>query len=172
MPIDEGGSMSMVTRTASVLAAVIALAAVAAAVASAARSFPNPIVMRATAIPTFLGPTSSCPAGRAHEQVTNLDGRVIGAFEFCFATFAGDPIAGDVATGVATFYLACGTIETTLTLAETPIADGVVQTDNGSVTRATGTYAGASGPLTGGGAIVFDANGVPHPDLTLTIALS
>jgi hypothetical protein len=164
--------MSMVTRAASALAAAIALAAVATAVASAAPSFPNPIVMRATAIPTFLGPTPSCPAGRVHEQVTNVDGQVIGALEFCFATFVGDPITGDVATGVATFYLPGGTIETTLTLGETPIADGVLQTDNGSVTRATGTYAGASGPLSGGGAIVFDANGVPHPDLTLTIALS
>jgi len=163
--------MSMVTKTASALAAVIALAA-ASGVASAFPSFPNPIVLRATATPTFLGPTPSCPAGRAHERVTNLDGRVIGAFEFCFASFVGDPFTGDVATGVATFYLEGGTIETTLTLNETPIPDGVFQTDTGGVTQATGTYAGASGTLSGGGAIVFDANGVPHPGLTLTIALS
>jgi hypothetical protein len=64
------------------------------------------------------------------------------------------------------------TVETTLTLNEAPIADGVFQTESGSITRATGTYLGASGSLNGSGAIVFDTNGVPHPDLTLTIALS
>jgi hypothetical protein len=164
--------MITTARRLSALAAVIAAGASAASIASASAPLPNPIVIRATAVPTFLGPTPSCPVFRAHERATDPDGRTIGSYEFCFASFVGDPSTGDVGTGVAGFDLVGGMIETTLTLTETPIANGVLQTVTGRITLATGTYAGATGSVSGGGSIVFDASGTPHPDLTLTITLA
>ncbi len=39
------------------------------------------------------------------------------------------------------------------------------------VVTGTGLYLGASGTLSGGGTIVFDDNGVPHPDSKIVVDL-
>ena len=74
--------------------------------------------------------------------------------------------------GILTLHLPAGTIVTAAMLADGfggyPI---VTQTIAGSVTAGTGMYLGASGTLAGGGTIVFDENGVPHPNSTLVVDL-
>lgn len=133
--------------------------------ASADRPGAWSIVVHAVATPTFLDPTASCPAGGAREQVS------IGWFEFCFETFTFDATGGASATGTATFHVPRGAIETTLTLGEVATSTGVIQADSGTIFGGTGSYRGATGTLSGGGPIVFDATGTPHPDLSLTLAL-
>jgi hypothetical protein len=74
--------------------------------------------------------------------------------------------------GVLALYVPGGTIVTAATLADAlggyPI---IKQTISGSVIAGTGIYLGASGTLAGGGTIVVDENGVPHPNTTLVVDL-
>src|SRR5262249_28676067 len=109
-----------------------------------------------------------CPAFSAREDAVSPRGAW---FEFCLSTFAGDPATGDSATGIATFHLLGGTVEATLSLSETPTSTGVVQADSGTIFRGTGIYLGATGSFAGGGPIAFDADGTPHPNLSLTLSL-
>jgi hypothetical protein len=126
------------------------------------------IVVRATAVPTFSGPSADCPAFSAREDAVSPRGAW---FEFCASTDAIDPVKGDVITGIATFHLFGGTIDATLLLKEVPTSTGVVQTDTGTIFRGTGLYLGATGSFSGGGPISFDPDGTPHPNLSFTLSL-
>ena len=98
---------------------------------------------------------------------------MIGSSLLCVSSVAFDePTATLTEVGVLTLHLAGGTIVATATLVDAlggyPI---VTQTISGTVVAGTGLYLGASGTLSGGGTIVFDENGVPHPDSTLVVDL-
>jgi hypothetical protein len=132
----------------------------------------DPITAKVEA-PIFLGATPACPAFRAHTRLLSESGAVIGSSLLCVSSVAFDePTATLTEVGVLTLHLAGGTIVTTATLVDAlggyPI---VTQTISGTVVAGTGLYLGASGTLSGGGTIVFDENGVPHPDSTLVVDL-
>jgi hypothetical protein len=72
-----------------------------------------------------------------------------------------------------TFHIPGGAIEADLTQVNVPTSpSSVLTTFTGPVTGGTGHYLGPSGTVTGIGPITFDADGAPHPDLTLTLTLS
>jgi hypothetical protein len=132
----------------------------------------DPITVRVDA-PVFLGATPACPQFRAHTRLLSESGAVVGSSMLCVESVTFDDSTATLTeVGVLTLHLPAGTIVTTATLADGfggyPI---VTQTISGSVTAGTGMYLGASGTLGGGGTIVFDDNGVPHPDSTLVVDL-
>ena len=91
----------------------------------------------------------------------------------CVSSVTFDPPTATLTeVGILTLYLSGGTIATAATLADAlggyPV---VTQTISGSVIAATGVYLGALGTLAGGGTILFDENGVPHPDSMLVVDL-
>jgi hypothetical protein len=158
------------------LAIVVVLAAVVAA-GSAVGAKPvqqSPIAVTAESTPVFLGSTPQCAAGRAEFQLTSAGGAVVGSGHFCFQTFdfSCDPTCHDSADLTAVFALAGGKIEAAGSLGEVFDDSLAVQTGTAIVTEATGVYLGLAGTVDWTGPIVFDTNGVPHPDLTFTIALS
>jgi hypothetical protein len=154
--------------------AVVAAALAAAGIAEAAGNpiQTDPITVRVDA-PDFLGPTPACPEFRAHTRLLSESGAVVGSSTLCVSSVTFDESTATMTqVGILTLYLPGGTIVTTATLADTfsgyPI---ITQTISGSVVAGTGVYLGASGTLAGGGTIVFDENGVPHPDSTLVVDL-
>jgi hypothetical protein len=154
--------------------AVVAAALTAAGIAHASGNpiQRDPITVRVDA-PVFLGPTPACPQFRAHTRLLSESGAVVGSSMLCVSSVTFDESTATLTeVGILTLYLPGGTIVTTATLADTfsgyPI---VTQTISGSVTAGTGIYLRASGTLAGGGTIVFDENGVPHPDSTLFVDL-
>jgi hypothetical protein len=150
----------------------VALAATGVANASGNPIQRNPITVRVDR-PVFLGPTPACPEFRAETRLLSESGAVVGSSMVCVSSQTFDPPTATLTeVGTLTLHLPGGTIATAATLADAlggyPI---VTQTISGSVIAATGVYLGASGTLTGGGTIVFDENGVPHPDSTLVVNL-
>jgi hypothetical protein len=132
----------------------------------------DPITAKVDA-PVFLGPATGCPEGRVHTRLLSVSGAVIGSSLLCVSSVAFDEATATLTeAGVLTLYLAGGTIVTTATIIDAlggyPI---VTQTISGAVLAGTGLYLGATGTLSGGGTIVFDENGVPHPDSTLVVDL-
>lgn len=158
-------------------ATVIALTLVSwAAVGAAAGVAANPvqestIVIRITDPPRFLA-FPNCPLFLLREKLRAESGQVIGNADFCFRTEV--PEGGTITeTENVTFHVPGGSIEADLTqvnVATSP--SSVLTTFTGQVTSGTGHYLGATGTVTGIGPITFDADGTPHPDLTLTITLS
>jgi hypothetical protein len=133
----------------------------------------DPITAKVEA-PIFLGATPACPEFRAHTRLLSESGAVIGSSLLCVWSVTFDePTATLTEIGVLTLHLAGGTIVATATLVDAlggyPI---VTQTISGAVVAGTGVYRGASGTLSGGGRIVFDANDVPHPDSMLVVDLA
>jgi hypothetical protein len=156
-------------RFALVLGAVLAFSAAGAAAANPVQQ--SPIVVRITDPPLFLS-SPHCAVLLLREKLRAQSGQVIGSADFCFQT---DVISGDTETLTAdtTFHVPAGTIDADVTQVEVPAPPySVLATFTGTVTRATGHYLGTGGSVTGSGPIFFDVNGVPHPDLTFTIALS
>ena len=132
----------------------------------------DPITVRVEA-PIFIGPTPGCPAFRVHTRLLSESGTVIGSSMLCASSATFDEATATLTeVGTLTLYLPGGTILANATLADAfggyPI---VTQTVSGAVVAGTGLYLGASGTLSGGGTIVFDENGVPHPHSTLVIDL-
>ena len=156
-----------------VLAVVgVALAAVGVAQASGNPIQLDPITVRVDR-PVFLGPTPACPQFRAQTRLLAETGAVVGSSMLCVSSQTFDlPTATLTEVGKLTLHLPGGTIVTAATLADAlggyPV---VTQTISGSVIAGTGVYLGASGTLAGGGTIVFDENGVPHPNSTLVVDL-
>jgi hypothetical protein len=152
--------------------AVVALALAAAGVATAAD---NPIQRDQITVrvdrPVFLAPTPACPEFRAETRLLSESGAVVGSSFFCVASAVP---AGPLVTqsGTLTLLLPGGKIVTEAAIVDDfggfPI---VGQTISGAVVAGSGLYGGASGTLAGGGTIVFDENGVPHPDSTLVVDL-
>jgi hypothetical protein len=134
------------------------------------------IVFKVTKTPVFLGPTPQCPVFRSEFQLSSTDGAVLGSGKFCFQSFdfsCDPPPCHDSAVLTAAFELPGGTIEGAGSFIEVYNPDGsVTQTGGAVVTRATGIYLGLGGTISWSGQIVFDPNGVPHPDLTFTIHLA
>jgi hypothetical protein len=156
---------------------VLAVVAASLAAAGIAHASGNPIQRDAITVridrPVFLGPTAACPAFRAHTRLLSESGVVVGSSLLCASSVTfDDPTATQIQEGILTLYLPGGAIAATATL-----VDGfggypnVTQTISGSVTAGTGVYRGASGTLAGGGTIVFDENGEPHPESTLVVEL-
>ena len=156
-----------------VLALVVgALAAAGVAQASSTPIQLDPITVRVDA-PVFLGPTPACPEFRAHTRLLSPSGAVVGSSMLCVSSVTFDESTLTMTqVGILTLYVPGGTIVTNATLADAfggyPI---VTQTISGSVIAGTGIYRGASGTLAGGGTIVVDENGVPHPHTTLVVDL-
>jgi hypothetical protein len=154
---------------------VVAAALMAAEIAQASGSpiQPDPITVQVDS-PVFLGPTPACPAFRAHTRLLSESSAVVGSSMLCASSVTFDEMtATQTEDGILTLHLPGGTIVANATLVDGfsgyPI---VTQTISGSVTAGTGVYRGASGTLAGGGTIVFDENGVPHPDSTLVVNLT
>jgi hypothetical protein len=154
--------------------AVVAAALTAAGVAqgSASPIQRDPITVRIDA-PVFLGPTPACPEFRAHTRLLSESGAVVGSSMLCVSSVTFDESTATMTQiGILTLHVPGGTIFTSATLADAlggyPI---VTQTISGSVIAGRGVYRGASGTLAGGGTILFDENGVPHPDSTLVVDL-
>jgi hypothetical protein len=99
-------------------------------------------------------------------------GAVVGSSLLCVSLVTPDEAAATLTeVGTLTLNLRGGTIRRprrSLTFDGSPI---VKQTISGSVIAGTGLYLGASGTLSGGGTIVFDENGVPHPNSILVLDL-
>ena len=156
---------------------VLVVVAVALTAVGVARASGNPIQRDPITVrvdrPVFLGPTPACPEFRAQTRLLAESGAVVGSSMLCVSSVTFDVSTATLTeVGILTLYLPCGEIVTTATLAD--ILSGypiVTQTISGSVTAGTGVYLRASGTLAGGGTIVFDDNGVPHPDSTLVVDL-
>ena len=152
--------------------AVVAVALTAAGVAQASANpiQRDPITVRVDR-PVFLGPTPACPEFRAETRLLSESGAVVGSSFFCVSKV--EP-AGPLVTqtGMLTLFLAGGKIVTEAAIVDDfggfPI---VGQTISGTVVAGSGLYRGASGTLSGGGTIVIDENGVPHPNSTLVVDL-
>ena len=156
---------------------VLAIVIAALATAGVAQASGNPIqhdpITVRIAAPIFLGPTPACPEFRAHTQLLSESGAVIGSSMLCVSSVTfNESTLTMTQVGVLTLYVPGGTIVTAATLADAlggyPI---IKQTISGSVIAGTGIYLGASGTLAGGGTIVVDENGVPHPNTTLVVDL-
>jgi hypothetical protein len=160
-------------RNATVIAlTLLSWAAVGAAAGVAANPVQeSPIVVRITDPPRFLA-FPNCPLFVLREKLRAESGQVIGNADFCFRTEVAE--GGTITeTEDVTFHVPGGSIEADLTqvnVATSP--SSVLTTFTGPVTSGTGHYLGATGTVTGIGPITFDADGTPHPDLTLTITLS
>lgn len=158
----------MLKLTVLLAAAVLAFGAAAGPAANPVQQ--SPVVVRITDTPLFLA-SPHCPILLIRVKLRAESGRVIGSSDFCFLT---DSISGDTETlnEDVTFHLPGGTIEAYVTQVDVLLPSAEVDSFTGTVTSASGRYLGASGTVAGGGLITFDANGVPHPDLTFTITLS
>jgi len=160
-------------RTATTIALTLVSFAAAGAAAGVAA---NPvqesqIVVRITDPPRFLL-SPHCPKFLLREKLRAGSGQVIGNADFCARTE--DVVGGAIIeTEDVTFHIPGGAIEADPTQVNVPTSpSSVLTTFTGPVTGGTGHYLGASGTVTGIGAITFDADATPHPDLTLTITLS
>lgn len=147
--------------------------AVLACAASAGATSPiqlDPVHVRITDAPTFLGPTPKCPAFRSHVALRSPSGQLRGTSLLCVQSVAEGALSTE--KGSLKLFLPGGTIELDVTLVDDfGNFPEVTQTATGSVTHGTGNYLGATGSLTGGGTIVIDPDGNPHPDLALTVDL-
>jgi hypothetical protein len=132
----------------------------------------DPIVAKVDG-PVFLGPTSACPAGRVHTRLVSEAGRVIGSSMLCLSSAVFDEASATFTqAGALTLHLPGGTIVADATIADDFSGYPVVQQSiSGTVVGGTGLYRGATGSLSGGGTILFDESGVPHPDSTLVVDL-
>ena len=131
----------------------------------------SPIVVRITDPPRFLA-SPRCALFLLREKLRAESGQVIGNADFCFRTEVPE---GDTITETedVTFHVPGGPIEADLTQVNIPTSpSSVLTTFTGPVTGGNGHYLGATGTVTGIGPITFDADGTPHPDLTLTITLN
>jgi len=132
-----------------------------------------PIVFKATKTPLFLGPTPQCPALRFEFQLSSTGGAVLGSGRFCFQSYdfsCDPPPCHDSADVTVAFNLPGGRIEGAGSFSDVYNPDGsATQTGSAVVTRATGVYLGLNGTISWSGQIVFDPDGVPHPDVTYTI---
>jgi hypothetical protein len=151
----------------------IVLALVAAASAGAAG---NPIqtdpVVAKVADPQFLGSTAQCPRFRARTRLVSEDGVTLGSSMFCVTERLEDAAGTITQTGTLTLHLAGGALVIDATIVDETGVYPIVQTISGTVISGTGLYLGAAGTLSGGGTIVFDENGEPHPDSTLVVDLA
>ena len=131
-----------------------------------------PLVVRIADLPTFLVATPRCPAERSHAQLLAPDGHQLGTSLLCVQTaIFDDSTATFTETGTLTLYVPGGKLETAVTIVDDFTGFPVLtQTLAGRVTGASGIYLGATGSITGGGTILFTADG-PVPDLTFTVAL-
>jgi hypothetical protein len=152
--------------------AVVAVALTAAGVAQASGNpiQRDPITVRVDR-PVFLGPTPACQAFRAETRLLSGSGAVVGSSFFCVSSAVPEgPLVTQ--TGRLTLFLPGGKIVTEAAIVDDfggfPI---VGQTISGAVVEGSGLYLGASGTLSGGGTIVIDENGVPHPNSTLVVDL-
>jgi hypothetical protein len=154
-----------------------ALVGAAVAAAGAAHAAGNPIqtdpIRAKVASPVFLGPTPACPAGRVHTGLVSESGAVIGSSLLCVASEAFDETTATfVETATLVLHLPGGEMVASATLADDFSGYPVVQQAiSGTVLDGAGRYRGASGALSGAGTIVFDEDGVPHPDSTIVIDL-
>jgi hypothetical protein len=153
------------------VAATIALAAAAGAQASGNPIQRDPISVRVEA-PVFLGPTKECPAFRVHTRLAS-DGHAVGSSFFCVSSAPFDEATGLLTeSGTLILHLPGGKLVLDATIVDDlsgyPVVD---QTVTGTVLSGGGLYRGASGSLSGGGTVVFDENGDPHPDSTLVVDL-
>ena len=131
----------------------------------------SPIVIRIADPPRFLA-TPRCALVLLREKLRAESGQVIGNADFCFRTEVAEG-ATITETEDVTFHIPGGAIVADLTqVNDTSAFPLVLTTFSGPVTGGTGHYLGAVGTVTGVGPITFDADGTPHPDLTLTITLS
>jgi hypothetical protein len=155
----------------------VALIAGALVAAGTAQAGGNPIqvdmITARVEAPTFLDSTPECPALRVHTRLRSKSGTVIGSSMLCVSSLAFDEATATLTElGTLMLHLPGGTIVASATLADAfggyPV---VTQTISGAVVAGTGLYLGASGTLAGGGTIVFDENGVPHPDSTIVVDL-
>jgi len=120
--------------------------------------------------PVFLGPTPACPALRVHTLLVSDAGAVIGSSILCASSAVFDEeTATYTEVGTLALHLAGGEILARVIIDDDFSVYPVVQTISGTVTRSNGVYRGATGTVSGGGTIVFDADGVPHPDSTIIV---
>jgi hypothetical protein len=154
---------------------ILVVAAAALAAAGMAQASANPIQRDPITVridrPVFLGPTSACPEFRAETRLLSESGAVVGSSFFCVSSAVPEgPLVTQ--TGTLTLFLPGGKIVTEAVIVDDfggfPI---VGQTISGTVIAGSGLYSGASGTLSGGGTIVIDENGVPHPSSTLVVDL-
>jgi hypothetical protein len=152
--------------------AILALAAAGAAQASGNPIQGDPVTVRIEA-PVFLGPTGACPAFRVHTRLAGGDGRPLGSSLFCVRSASFDDPTGVLTeVGTLTLHVPGGAIVAEATIVDELAAYPVVpQTISGTVVSGSGLYQGASGSLAGGGTVVFDENGNPHPDSTVVVDL-
>jgi hypothetical protein len=152
--------------------ATVALGATAAAQASGTPIQRDSVAVRIDA-PVFLGPTEACPAFRVHSRLLSGAGKVIGSSSFCVKSAPFDEATGLLTEiGTLTLHVPGGAIVTEATIVDDLSGYPLVrQTISGTVLSARGLYVVASGTLSGGGTIVFDENGEPHPDSALVIDL-
>lgn len=155
---------------------ILAVVAVALAAAGVAQASSNPIQRDPITVridrPVFLGPTPACREFRAETRLLSASGAVVGSSFFCVSSAVpAGPLVTQ--TGTLTLFLPGGTIVTEAAIVDDfggfPI---VGQTISGAVVAGSGLYGGATGTLSGGGTIVFDENGVPHPNSTLVVDLA
>jgi hypothetical protein len=120
--------------------------------------------------PVFLGPTPECAEFRAHTRLLSEAGAVIGSSMFCVSSAPVDEIARTrTESGTLVLHLAGGEIAARATIVDYFGVYPIVQTISGTITSGNGLYRGATGTLSGGGTIVFDEDGTPHPDSTLIV---
>lgn len=154
---------------------ILVVAAAALAAAGMAQASANPIqrdpITARIDRPVFLGPTPACPEFRAETRLLSETGAVIGSSFLCVRTVEPAPPL-EKQIGTLTLFLPGGKIVTEAAIVDDFSGFPIVgQTISGAVVAGSGLYQGATGTLSGGGTIVIDENGVPHPNTTLVVDL-
>lgn len=154
---------------------ILAVVAVALAAAGVAQASGNPIQRDPITVridrPVFLGPTPACPEFRAETRLLSASGAVVGSSFFCVSSVVPEG-PRETQTGMLTLFLPGGKIVTEAAIVDDFSGFPIVgQTISGAVVGGYGLYHGAAGTLSGGGTIVIDENGVPHPNSTLVVDL-
>ena len=156
-------------RTLLTALAVVAIAA-GAAPAAGARARHETVVVKITSPPDFRQ-DPHCPEFLGVAALTHRDGSPAGTAYLCVRKLEFPPNAL-VEYARLTLELQDGTIETEVTLVDVFRPDGsALHFGSGVVVGGTGRYAGASGTFAAFGRIVFDAEGIPSPDLTYVVQL-
>jgi hypothetical protein len=130
------------------------------------------LVVRIVSPPTsFFDSTPECPGGGSTVPLASVSGRPQGEASLCISEVI-PTRRGFVEIGTMTLELAEGSIVAAVRIAFAFSADGsrALQLGAGTVVDGTGTYAGASGWIRGGGPIVLGPDG-PEPNLTYVVRL-
>jgi hypothetical protein len=131
------------------------------------------IAYRVTEAPAFFEPTGECPEGGGVATMRAPGGREIGTSRLCLQSveFTCERVCTLRETGTLTNTLARGEIvvDVSFTYVFNESFSRALHSATGTVAGGTGAYEGASGRLSGGGPVRFDADFTAHPNLVYVI---